>query len=148
MKPRARPAFHRNAAPGFSLTELLAVLALLGILVAIAYPAYTEQLRQTRRSEGMIALLELAARLESHYADHASYLGARLGSAPDDVYPAYTRNGYYRLAIDALSTTAYTLSATPTRHGGQDRDRCGTLLLDSLGVRSTGNAAPRRRCWY
>jgi type IV pilus assembly protein PilE len=132
---------------GFSLAELLAVIAILGILVAIGYPLYQEQLRQTRRAEGMGALLELAARLEGYYADHGTYTGASLGQASVDIYPAITTNGYYTLGIDTQSTTGYTISATPTHRAGQHRDRCGSFMLSSLGVRSVSNAAHYDRCW-
>jgi len=137
----------RAGRTGYSLPELLAVLAILGILAAIGYPAYTGQLRQARRAEGMGALLELAARLEGFYADHGTYLGATLGDSASDVFPALSTNGYYTLRIDTRSATGYTVSATPTRRGQQDRDRCGRFVLDSLGVRSVSNAARYHRCW-
>ena len=123
------------------------MIAILGILVAIGYPAYTEQLRQSRRAEGMGALLELAARLEGFYADHGTYLGATLGHGASAVFPTSTVNGYYTLSIDAQSAIGYTVSATPTRRTGQHRDRCGSFMLTSLGVRSVSNAAYYSRCW-
>lgn len=132
---------------GFSLPELLVVSTILGILVVIGYPAYTEQVRQSRRAEGMGALLELAARLEGFYADHGSYRGATLGRGAEALYPAITANGYYTLDIDAQSATGYTLSATPTRRGGQHLDRCGSFILTSFGVRTVSNAARYDRCW-
>ncbi|MEZ5543369.1 MAG: type IV pilin protein [Pseudomonadota bacterium] len=145
MIPPAHSAATAGHSAGFSLVELLAVLALLGILTATAYPAYTEQLRQSRRVEGMSALLELATRLEGYRADHGTYAGAALGAGA--LFPAASRNGHYRLAIEAASATGYRLSATPTRSHDQHRDRCGTLTLDSLGVRGTSNASGQTRCW-
>lgn len=144
---------HRSAAPGpgrrygFSLTELLIAMTVLGILATLVLPAYTAQLRQARRSEGMGAVLELAARLEGFYADHGTYRGATLGPGTADIHPALTPNGYYRLSIDAQSATGYTVSATPTRTGSQDQDPCGRFTLNSLGVRTAGDAAPAARCW-
>jgi len=143
-RPGTRP---RPSHTGFSLPELLAVLTILGILAAIGYPVYTEQLRQARRTEGMGALLELAARLEGYYADHGTYQGATLGSAANDLFPVLTRNGYYALRIDTQSATGYTVSATPTRRAQQNRDRCGRFMLNSLGIRSVSNAAYYDRCW-
>ena len=143
-----RPANRlRCCQSGFTLTELLVVLAILGILAAIAYPVYTEQLRQSRRAEGMSALLELAVRLEGFYADHGTYLGATLGHSASDIFPATTQNGYYTLRIDAISATGYRLGATPTRRAQQHRDRCGRFMLSSLGVRSVSNVAHYDRCW-
>jgi type IV pilus assembly protein PilE len=138
--------FHSRTC-GFSLSELLIVITLLGILVGIGYPVYIEQLRQSRRAEGMGALLELANRLEGFYADHGTYRGARLGRGSGAVFPALSAGGHYRLGIDTQSATGYTISATPTRRAGQHRDRCGRFLLSSLGVRSVSNAAHFDRCW-
>lgn len=132
---------------GFSLPELLVAMTVLGILAALVLPAYDAQLRRARRSEGMAALLELAARLEGFYADHGTYRGATLGTAAGDIHPATSSSGYYALSIDAQSATGYTVSAVPTRRGGQDRDSCGRFTLDSLGVRSVGNPAQLARCW-
>lgn len=147
MKARRSGGSTRQPAYGFSLTELLIVLTLLGILVAIGYPAYTDQLRQSRRTEGMGALLELAARLEAYYADHGSYAGATLGGTASALYPALSADGHYSLSIDTQNATGFTVSATPTRRDGQHRDRCGRFILDSLGVRSVGNTALAARCW-
>jgi type IV pilus assembly protein PilE len=132
---------------GFSLPELLIVITLLGILAGIGYPVYTEQLRQSRRTEGMGALLELAVRLEGYYADHGTYRGAWLGRGNGAVFPALSAGGHYRLGIDTQSATGYTISATPTRRAGQHHDRCGRFLLTSLGVRSVSNASRFDRCW-
>ena len=144
QRPGDRP---RSRSAGFSLPELLAVVTILGILAAIGYPVYTEQLRQARRAEGTGAVLELAARLEGYYADHGTYLGATLGPSVHDLFPARTTHGYYSLRIDAQSATGYTISATPTRRAQQHRDHCGRFMLTSLGVRSVSNAAYYDRCW-
>jgi len=143
-RPGNRPGFRHH---GFSLPELLVVITLLAILVCIGYPVYTEQLRQSRRAEGMGALLQLAARMEGFYADHGTYRGATLGPLASDLFPALTTDGHYMLHIDAQSTDAYTISAAPTRRAQQHRDRCGSFILTSLGVRSVSNAAHYDRCW-
>ena len=56
---------------GFTLIEAMIVVALIGIIVALGYPSYRDQVIKSRRSDGMAALLELADRMERHYSDVA-----------------------------------------------------------------------------
>jgi type IV pilus assembly protein PilE len=134
---------------GFTLVELMIALAVLGILVAIAYPGYLDQLRKSRRAEGMAALLELAERMERHFADQGTY-DQHAGGADMDaatVWKNTTVHGHYHLSIDAgTSTLSFTARATPTGKNGQDRDPCGTFVINAQGIRSldttNGGARP------
>ncbi|MGB5605040.1 MAG: type IV pilin protein, partial [Gammaproteobacteria bacterium] len=134
---------------GFNLVELLAVIAILGIVIAFAYPAYREQLLQARRAEGLGELLELADKLERHYVDQlpASYAGVSLGNNPaSDIHRAITANGHYLLEIDAANGLTFTVRAVP--RSKQAHDKCGAFILDSLGNKSlAGNSAAFDTCW-
>lgn len=127
---------------------MLIVMLIAAILAGLAWPAYREQVMKTRRSTGMAALVELASRLEHYYADHGTYAGASLGTNTGSLFPAMTRNGYYRLLISRQDDLYFSISAAPTARGNQDRDRCGTFTLDSLGNRGlAGQSAGFRLCW-
>ena len=133
---------------GFTLVEMLVVMVIAAILAGLAWPAYREQVLKTRRSTGVAVLVELAARLEHYYADHGTYAGATLGANAGDLFLATTANGYYRLLIGKQDDLYFSISAAPTARGHQDRDRCGTFTLDSLGNRGlSGNSAGMRQCW-
>ena len=138
----------RKAAAGFTLLELLIALAILGILVTLCYPGYVDQLRKAHRAEGMGEVLELADRMERHYADAATY-DVRIGGADMDAATLWkdtTTRGYYRLSIDAgTSQTAFTARATPTARGGQDHDPCGTFVIDAQGIRTLDTTNGGRR---
>lgn len=141
---------------GFTLIELMVVVAVLGIIVAIGYPAYTDQVRKSRRAEGMGELLELADKMERHYSDQSTYdqtfggldmtAAALLGSSITT-----TTNGYYNLAVvGTTSNVAFTLSAAPTTKGGQNKDKCGTFVVNSQGTKSLTGAASgytNEDCW-
>lgn len=58
---------HDNQHRGFTLIEVMVVVAIVGILAAIAYPSYIEHVRQTRRAEVTALMLENAQLLERHY---------------------------------------------------------------------------------
>ncbi len=123
---------------GFTLIELMIVVAIIGIIAAIAYPSYTDYVDRARRSDAQGALMGLAAAMERHYATNNSYQGAASGGAdtgapaiyPDEV-PLDGNNKYYDLTIQSAAASSFTLRATPK--GAQAGD--GMLELDSTGVR-------------
>lgn len=123
---------------GFTLIELMIVVAIIGIIAAIAYPSYSDHVDRARRSDAQGALVGLAAAMERHYATNNSYQGAASGGAdtgapaiyPDEV-PLDGNNKSYDLTIQSAAATSFTLRAAPK--GAQAGD--GMLELDSTGIR-------------
>ena len=128
---------------GFTLIELMIVIAILAIIVSFAWPSYLEHVRKSRRAEGTVHLLELADRMERFYSDQGTYAGATLGPAEADVYAAVSENGYYNLAITVQDNVSFTVTAAPTTKGDQDDDTCGTFTLTSTGLTSADGS----KCW-
>ncbi len=133
---------------GFTLIELMIAVVVVGILAAIAYPSYTEQVKKARRADAKGVLLQLAGVMERFYTENNTYDGACLEGDSDGctqtVFPKYVplegNERYYELSIarDAdTSTEQYSLAAT--RLGSQQDDKCGTLALSNTGVRSISN---------
>ena len=135
-----RPA-RRTAtrAAGFTLIEVLIVVAIIGILAAIAYPSYGEYVRKTRRSDAHLSLLSGAQAMERCRSTTYSY------AAPCSV-PSSSSEGNYTLSL-AQSADTFTLTATAT--GVQTSDtECATITLDHLGTQgpldADGGSSP---CW-
>lgn len=131
---------HRQS--GFTLIEIMIVVAIIGILASIAYPSYQEYVLRGNRVEGMALLNDAAARQERYYAQNNTYADtvAKLG------IPARSNNGLYTLAISDTTASTYTLTAAPG--GAQVKDtKCGTLGLNQAGTKTKTGTAALSDCW-
>ncbi len=137
---RCPPCGGQRSWAGFSLIELMIVVAIIGILAAIAYPSYQDSVRSTRRADAQGALIAFAAAMERHRTETGTYENADAGNDADHVGPpsptvfaseAPLDGGtkFYNLEISAATRNAYTLTATPKN--GQSGD--GVLRLTSSG---------------
>ena len=130
---------------GFTLIELMVVLAVSAILAGVAYPAYQGQVAKGRRADAKQAMVELAQKLERFYTERGTYAGASLGAG--GVYPAVSLGGYYTLAITSQTADGFVITAAP--RGTQAGDACGTYGYNQLGDRTlvSGASLSVAECW-
>lgn len=127
MSPRYR---------GFTLIEVMIVVAIIGILAAIAYPSYRDQVRRSNRSDAYSALTAMANAQEKFYLANNTYADtlAKLG------FGATSNEGYYQLIIPNADATTFTVRATPTGGQADDTD-CTQLDLTAAGQKTPA------ACW-
>jgi type IV pilus assembly protein PilE len=127
---------------GFTLIEVMIVLAIVAILSAIGYPSYSQFIAKGNRADAKATLLEAAQYMERQYSAQSAYQNAlpvRL-----TVSPSGSAAGQNRYTVTVTATTsAYTLTATPV-----GTDVCGALLLTNTGVKTrAGTGLTDAGCW-
>lgn len=114
---------------GFTLIELMTVVAIVGIIAAIAIPSFNEQMAKSRRSDAFRGLGDLALKQEKYRSSHSTYGTCDQALAPGTctTFNSSTASPYYTFAVTVNTATAFTLTATPKAGTAQAGDRCGTL---------------------
>ncbi|QVL49044.1 MAG: prepilin-type N-terminal cleavage/methylation domain-containing protein [Thiocapsa sp.] len=137
---------------GFTLIELLIVIAVIAILATVAFPAYQDQIRKARRTDGQIALVGIAMaqeRFRGNCSRYALTLNVASGMVCDD--PVYSLplarkspEGWYDLTLSDANAAGF--AATATALDAQAMDRAGGVDCKVLTIDQEGAKTPRE-CW-
>jgi type IV pilus assembly protein PilE len=135
----------RKKTSGFTLIELMIVVAIIAILVAVALPSYRSYVIKAKRADATNMLTDIANQQIQYFMDNRAYgTVAQLGLATTGCgTDAVSNEGYYCISIALTGTSSYILSASPTSKGGQDQDTdCPAITYDSAETKGGGS-----QCW-
>ncbi|UXI69680.1 type IV pilin protein [Tahibacter amnicola] len=126
---------------GFTLVELMIVVAVIAIIAAIAYPAFTEQMRRSRRSEAVTGLQQIQLLQEKYRANKPTY-----GTVAQIGANATSERGYYAFTITNNTATGFV--ATAAAQGVQLKDtKCLSMTLTYAAGTTTKGSTTGLECW-
>ncbi len=143
---------------GFTLIELMIVIAIIGILAAIALPAYQDYVKRAKRADAKTAILAVQLADEKFRANCKQYATALdstlIGDKCDTVNDIYkldfestSPDGYYTLSISGDSTT-YSITATPVPNKSQANDsKCLAFTIDQNNTQTVSGSDSATNCW-
>ena len=140
---------------GFTLIDVLIVVALIAILLAIALPSYNEHTLKSKRSIARTHLLDIAGKQQEFFLNNKSYAGnlTALGYDSDTVgvnskgnlVAAGAGDSVYDFSVTSSSALAYALQASAANSQTQD-SYCGNFTLDSTGIKGASGSLGAD-CW-
>ncbi|QIL72041.1 type IV pilin protein [Diaphorobacter sp. HDW4B] len=130
---------NRKSQSGFTLIELMIVVAVIGILAAVAYPSYKEFVAKSRRAEAKTVLMSAQQWMERLYTESYRYDKNSVGTATSSLYPAHlsqapadgTKQYTVALVGSSLDRDTFMIEAVPS--GAMTGDKCGTYQVDQYG---------------
>jgi type IV pilus assembly protein PilE len=129
-----------------TLAELMIVVALIGILAALAYPSYRGHVLKAKRADAYDGLLRIQLAQEKWRASNLAYTTALSGAFPNGLGLSETSaEGHYALAVTEASAIGFTATATATGLGTQANDTGCTVI--TLAVGAGGESRSPAECW-
>ena len=125
---------------GFTLIELMIVVAIVAILAAVAIPSYQQYIQKSRRVDAKETLTRMATLQERFFFQNSAY-----ATNIDDLGGTASPEGWYRINMPVATNSTFTITATPI--GAQANDtRCASFSIDQT-LRQTATGTDSDNCW-
>lgn len=149
------PKFVAGIDRGFTLIELMVVVAIIAIIAAIAYPSYINSVTKTKRAAAEGCLSEYANYMERYYTTNLRYDTSSATPSVANALPALDcasaantgANYAYSFVTNSLTQSAYTIQAAPIGTQLSRDTQCGTLTLNQTGTRTASGSGGVANCW-
>jgi len=136
----------RQRQSGFTLIELMIVVAIVAIIGAVVYPTYQNSVLRARRADGHEFLQRIAAAQERFYTNRNQYTEELSGATGLSLGSTTSEAGHYGVrAVVPAGGQSYTLTASP--EPTQSRDQCANLTVNNVGARGFSGSETNGRCW-
>jgi type IV pilus assembly protein PilE len=139
-----------RAFAGFTLIELMITVAIVGILAAIAIPAYTAYIRRADRTDATRTMLQDAQALQRCYSQNFTYSPTAPNTCPVVAGTTDSTAGYYSIKVEIPDATDYKITATPLKSPQTGDTDCTSFTLLSSGQQSAQNSGgtdSTSTCW-
>ena len=126
---------------GFTLIELMIVVAILGVILVVAIPAYRAQIRHSRRADAEQVLMDCVLHQERYRADNPTYGTAAQAGCQT------TSSAFYTFAVSGNTATAFSATATAVVGSDQAKDKQEGISCTPLSINQARTKGPDPKCW-
>jgi len=145
-------SFRQSFSRGFTLIEMMIVVAIIGVLAAVAFPSYQRYVMESRRSEAKSFLNQVMQQQEKYYTENLKYT-TDLTELGYPVASPRSENAYYRVIAQQCAapvapiTECVRLRAIPISPTQLNDTECGKFILDSRGRKRETGTGTVADCW-